>query len=98
MPVPTALTLRGGRLFQRPPRWSAHEFAETDYRWGNGTIRLRLVHVEFSTVVAHEGDSWLETEGVEIDSAGREGDRRQFLIRAERVPAPVPRKRPRLRV
>jgi hypothetical protein len=49
-------------------------------------------------VVACQGDRWLETEGVVIDSAGREGDRRQYLIRAERIPAPVGRKRPRLRV
>ncbi|HEX9998866.1 MAG TPA: hypothetical protein VGB74_00295 [Actinoplanes sp.] len=94
---PTALLLRGGRLRPRLPRWTAHEFAEADYRWGRGTIRLRLVKVEYSRVVAHEGGAWREAEAVEIDSAGREGDRRQYLIRAERVPAPVARKRPRLR-
>lgn len=97
-PVPTALVFRGGRLLPRRPRWSAHEFAEGDYRWGKGTLRLRLVHVEWSTVFTCQGDAWLETEGVVIDSAGREGDRRQYLIRAECIPAPLARKRPRLRV
>jgi hypothetical protein len=96
--VPTALIFRGGRLRPRLLRWSAHEFAETDYRWGKGTLRLRLVHVEWSRVVAFEGDSWLETEGVVIDAEGHEGDRRQYLIRAESIPAPMARKRPRLRV
>jgi hypothetical protein len=98
VPVPTALMFRGGRLLQRRPRWSAHEFAEGDYRWGKGTLRLRLVHVEWSRVVVCQDDKWLETEGVVIDSAGREGDRRQYLIRAESIPAPVARERPRFRV
>lgn len=40
---------------------------------------------------------WLAAEGVVVDSSGREGDRRQILIRAERLPAPPPaRKRTRL--
>ncbi|MET0522475.1 MAG: hypothetical protein ABW156_10970, partial [Jiangellaceae bacterium] len=87
--MPTALIFRGGRLLPRRPRWSVHEFAEGDYRWGKGTLRLRLVHVEWSTVVTFENDTWLETEGVVIDPAGREGARRQYLIRAERIPAPL---------
>ncbi len=98
VPVPTALVFRRGRLLPRLPRWPAHEFAESDYRWGKGTLRLRLVHVEWSRVVACEGDTWLETVGVVIDAAGREGARRQYLIRAECIPAPLGRKRPRLRV
>ena len=78
-------------------RWLEHEFAEADYRHGSGPLRLRLVHVEWSRQVAQEGDTWLEVEGVVVDSSGREGDRRQVLIRAERLPAPPPaRKRTRL--
>jgi hypothetical protein len=96
--MPSALILRGGRLQPRVPRASAHEFAEADYRHGTGTLRLRLVRVDWAHAVAHDGEHWVEAEGVVIDSAGREGDRRQVLIRAERLPAPPARKRPRLRV
>ena len=40
MPVPTALTFRGGRLLESLPRWPEHEFAESDYRHGSGTLRF----------------------------------------------------------
>ena len=90
--------IRDGRL-RSGERWLEHEFAEGDYQDGSGPLRLRLVHVEWSRQVAREGDTWVHAEGVVVDSSGREGDQRQFLIRAERLPAPPPaRKRPRLRV
>jgi hypothetical protein len=88
--------IRDGRL-RAGERWLDHEFAEADYRQGSGPLRLRLVHVEWSRRVAREGGTWLEAEAVVVDSSGREGDRRQVLIRAERLPAPPPaRKRTRL--
>jgi hypothetical protein len=96
--MPSSLIFRGGRLQPRVPRSVAHEFAEADHRHGSGTIRLRLVRVDWAHVVAHDGERWLEVEGVVIDSAGREGDRRQVLIRAERLTEPPARKRTRLRV
>jgi len=95
---PTALIFRGGRLLARQPRWSAHEFAESDYRHGSGTLRLLIVNVEWTASVLRDGCTWLPAEAVEIDSDGRRGGRRQVLIRAERLPAPMARKRPRLRV
>ena len=92
----SAPIIRDGRL-RLGERWLEHEFAEADYRDGTGPLRLRLVHVEWSRQVAQEGDTWLEAEGVVVDATGREGDRRQVLIRAERLPAPPPaRKRTRL--
>jgi hypothetical protein len=96
--APTALVYRGGRLLSRQPRWAAHEFAESDYRHGSGTIRLRIVYVERSTSIVRDGATWLATEALEIDSSGRTGSLRRILIRAERLPAPLARKRPRLRV
>lgn len=97
MPVPTALTFRGGRLLERLPRWPDHEFAESDYRHGNGTLRLRIVCVEWEIAIVRDGSTWLATDAIEIDSAGNPIGRRQIFIRAERLPAPLARKRPRLR-
>jgi hypothetical protein len=92
----SAPIIRDGRLMLGE-RWLEHEFAETDYRHGNGPLRLRLVHVEWSRQVTREGDMWVRAEGVEVDAVGREGGRRQVLIRTERLPAPPPaRKRTRL--
>jgi hypothetical protein len=93
----SAPIIRDGRL-QSGERWLEHEFAESDYRYGAGPLRLRIVYVEWSHQVAEEGDTWVHAEGIVVDSSGREGNRRQVLIRAERLPAPPARKRPRLRV
>jgi len=98
VPVPTALVFRGGRLLPRQPRWPEHEFAESDYCHGSGTIRLRLVYVEWSTHIIRDGVRWLAAEAGEIESAGRKGHLRRILVREERLPAPLARKRPRLRV
>jgi hypothetical protein len=98
VPVPTALIFRGGRLLPRQPRWPAQEFAASDYHDGAGSLRLRIVHVEWASSVVRDGSTWLEAEADEIDAAGHSSGRRQILIRAERLPAPLARKRPRLRV
>ncbi|GAB1643653.1 hypothetical protein KRMM14A1259_40760 [Krasilnikovia sp. MM14-A1259] len=74
-----------------------HVFAETDYCYGQGPLTLKVDRVEWAKPVPHDGDTWLEVEGVVIDPAGREGARRQVLVRALRLPAPPARKRPRLR-
>ena len=98
MPVPTAVIFRRGRLRPSLPRWPAYEFAESDYRHGSGTVRLRIVHVDWEHEIVRDGATWLEADADVIDSAGLRAGRRQILIRAERVPAPLARKRPRLRV
>ena len=97
VPVPTALTFRGGRLLESLPRWPEHEFAESDYRHGSGTLRLRIVHVEWEIAIVRDGSTWLATDAIEITTAGHRVGRRQIFIRAERLPAPLARKRPRLR-
>ena len=98
VPVPTALIFRGGRLEPRLPRWPAHEFAESDYRHGSGTLRLRIVYVAWERSIIRDGATWLLAEAVELTEAGLWAGRRHILIRAERLPAPLARKRPRLRV
>ena len=98
VPVPTALIFRGGRLEPSLPRWPAHEFAESDYRHGSGTLRLRIVYVAWERSVFRDGAVWLHAEAVEINEAGLRAGNRHILIRAECLPAPLARKRPRLRV
>ena len=75
-----------------------YEFAESDYCYGIGPIRLRLERVNWAQPIPHEGDYWLGVRGVVIDRSGREGAVREMLIRAARVPVPPACKRPRLRV
>ena len=74
-----------------------HEFAESDYCYGVGPIRLRLVRVDWAKPIPHEDDTWLGVRAVVVDRAGREVAVREMLIRAGRVPVPPAGKRPRLR-
>jgi hypothetical protein len=89
--------IRSGRIQLAVPRWPAHVFAETDYCYGIGPLTLRVDRVEWTKPIPYEGDTWLEVEGTVIDPTGREGSRRQVLVRARRLPHPPTRKRPRLR-
>lgn len=93
----SSLIIRRGRIELSVPPWPVHVFAESDYCYGIGPLALRVDRVEWTKPVPYEGDTWLEVEGVVVDHSGHEGPRRQVLVRAERLSAPPPRKRPRLR-
>jgi hypothetical protein len=92
-----APTIRSGRIQLSVPRRRVHEFDEVDYCYGIGPLTLKVDRVGWDRPVPYEGDTWLEVEGIVIDPAGHEGVRRHVLVRAQRLPAPPPRKRPRLR-
>jgi len=80
------------------PPGTVREFAETDYCYGVGPLTLLVRRVEWARPVPHEGDIWLEVEGLVLHRDGRVGALRQVLVRARRLPVPPPaRKRPRLR-
>jgi hypothetical protein len=89
--------IRDGRVQLGVPGRLVQEFAETDYCYGIGPLTMKVDRVEWDRPVPHEGDTWLEVEGTLIDRAGREGGRKQVLVRAGRLPEPPPRKRPRMR-
>ncbi|MDT4991434.1 MAG: hypothetical protein QOH97_1326 [Actinoplanes sp.] len=93
----SALIIRKGRIELSAPAGQVHVFAEGDYCYGIGPLALKVARVQWQRPVPHEGDTWFEVEGVVIDPSGHEGPRRQVLVRAGRLPAPPPRKRPRLR-
>lgn len=92
-----APTIRSGRIRLGRPGRIVHEFAETDYCYGVGPLTMKVDWVSWDRPVPHEGDTWLEVEGMVIDPAGHERERRQVLVRALRLPGPPPRRRPRLR-
>ncbi|PRX20365.1 hypothetical protein CLV67_108163 [Actinoplanes italicus] len=97
-PQARAPHVRDNRLRPSGPAWPVYEFAESDYCYGIGPIRLRLEWVNWSQPIPHEGDYWLGVRGVVIDQYGQDGAVREMLIRAACVPVPPANKRPRLRV
>jgi hypothetical protein len=87
--------IRDGRLQAGLPHRPLHQFAEQDYCYGVGPLTMRVQRIVWDRPVPFEGDIWLEVDGTVIDAAGREGPRRQVLVRARRLPMRPPRKRPR---
>jgi hypothetical protein len=74
-----------------------HEFDELDYCYGVGPLTLKVNRIGWQSPVPLDGDTWLEVEGTVVHPCGREGGRRQVLVRARRLPVPPRRLRPRLR-
>ncbi len=90
--------IRDGRIRLGVRDELVHEFAETDYCYGLGTLTMKVDRVCWDHPIPHEGDTWLEVEGTVIDPAGRESEHRQVLVRGGRLPGPPPRRRPRPRL
>ena len=75
---PLGIGRRPGRM--TAPRGTVMIFAEPDYQYGVGPLRLRVDRVDR----AHpyfDGEKWLPVEGVQLDRAGHELGRRNVLVR-----------------
>ena len=85
--VTTARHQRGEMTIpdQNPgPIWT---FAEADYRFGSGPLRIRIERVLASAPVQHDGEVWYEIEGVEVSDQGLIIGPRRATVRASRLPA-----------
>ena len=60
-------------------------FAETDYRFGSGPLKMAIEHVDWLTPMLYEDENWYEVYGVEQTLDGREVGRRQALVRGSRL-------------
>ncbi len=67
-------------------------FAETDYRFGSGPLRMAVEHVDWSNPVQQDGETWYEIAGIELTAEGRTVRRRQALVKGSRL-ASLPRNR-----
>ncbi|WP_250030102.1 hypothetical protein [Paractinoplanes maris] len=61
-------------------------FAEEDYRYGAGPLRLRIDRVLAGAPVHQDNDLWYEVEGVEVSDQGRVVGPRRATVRASRLP------------
>ncbi len=59
-------------------------FAEADYRFGAGPLRIHIDRV--LAPLQHDGDLWYEVEGVEISDQGQVIGPRRVTVRASRLP------------
>ncbi len=66
----------------RGPMGPITSFLETEYRFGLGTLRMRVVRVDWNRPVRYDDDTWYEVDGVEVTADGREIGKRHALVRA----------------
>jgi len=72
----------------RGPIGPVSHFAEADYRYGSGSLAMRVDRVDWTRPVQYDGETWYEIDGIEVTSDGREVGRRQALVRGRRLTAP----------
>ena len=72
----------------RGPIGPVSHFAESDYRYGSGSLAMRVDRVDWTRPVQVDGETWYEIDGIEVTSDGREVGRRQALVRGRRLTAP----------
>ncbi len=60
-------------------------FAEADYRFGTGPLKMTIEHVDWLTPMHYDGERWYEVYGVEQTLDGRAVCRRQVLVRGRRL-------------
>jgi hypothetical protein len=73
-----------GEGTRRRPVWT---FAEADYRFGAGTLRMTVDHVDWGSPVQQDGESWYEVAGMEVSADGRMVGPRRTMVRASRLSA-----------
>jgi hypothetical protein len=73
------------------PAGTVWTFAEEDYRFGIGPLRLRIDRILAGAPVHQDGDLWYEVEGVEVSDQGRVVGPRRATVRASRLPSVRPR-------
>jgi hypothetical protein len=66
-------------------------FADADYRFGVGPLRIRIDHVDWGHPRQHDGEDWYEVGGIEMSKDGREIGRRQALVKGSRLQSLRPR-------
>jgi hypothetical protein len=62
-------------------------FAEADYRYGVGPLKLRVERIDRASATSYDGEIWYPVSGVEVAPDGRELQHREVVVRARRLPS-----------
>jgi hypothetical protein len=71
----------------RGPLGPVSSFPEADYRFGVGTLRMRVERIDWQRPLRYDDETWYEVVGMEVTADGREVGRRQTLVRARNLAA-----------
>ncbi|GAA2631095.1 hypothetical protein GCM10010399_73910 [Dactylosporangium fulvum] len=58
-----------------------HIFQEADYRFGTGTLTIRVDHINWDKPDLYDGEFWYPVEGLQLSTIGVEIGQRQVMIR-----------------
>jgi hypothetical protein len=61
-------------------------FAESDYQYGVGPLRLRIERIDRAHAIRADNEDWYPVEGVQVSATGTELSRRRVLVRGSRLP------------
>jgi hypothetical protein len=61
---------------------------EPDYRFGVGTIRIQVSHIDWDTPSRYDGEVWYPAHGVQVRGDNTEIETRLVLVRGRRLPRP----------
>ena len=68
-------------------RRPVYAFDEADYRFGEGTLRMTVDRVDWSSPVQQDGETWYEVAGIELSADGRVVGPRRTMVRGSRLSA-----------
>ena len=60
--------------------------AEADYRFGVGSLRLKVASIDWAHPMQYDGEAWYSVHGVHVGNDGAERERRLVLVRGRRLP------------
>ena len=61
---------------------------ERDYRFGVGSVRLRIERIDWTQPVPYDGERWYPVVGIQLRQDGTAIGRRELLVRGRRLPVP----------
>jgi hypothetical protein len=75
------------------PQFPVRIFAEMDYCFGTGPLKMAVEHVDWSNPVQYGDENWYEVDGIEQTADGRPVCRRRALVKGSRLSSLLSRKR-----
>lgn len=84
-PASAGMTNRGSGAAVGEPQRQVWTFAESDYLFGAGPLRMTIDRVDWSAPRTLEGQTWYDVHGTEISADGRVIGPRQTAVKASRL-------------
>jgi hypothetical protein len=65
-------------------------FAERDYLYGSGELKLRVAHIDRTDPIEYDGELWYRVEGIQLGWSDIELGSRRAVVRGRRLASDQP--------